>query len=93
MIRTAAFRFTALAALIVLTGCSVFTARTTTPEPIPVECREKVPARPAMPTEALTVKPTIDQLLKHQDAEIVVREAYEVQLRTALVICTTPIQP
>jgi len=86
-------RIAAIAALFSLTGCSVFTARTTTAEPIPVECREKVPARPAMPTEALTGKPTIDQLLKHQDAEIVVREAYEVQLRTALVICTTPIQP
>jgi hypothetical protein len=83
----------ATAALIALTGCSAFTTRTVTEAPIPVECREKVPDRPAMPTEALTTKPTVDQLLKHQDAEIVVREAYEVQLRTALVICTTPIQP
>lgn len=82
-----------IACLLSLTGCSAFTARTTTAEPIPVECREKVADRPAMPTEALTTKPTVDQLLKHQDAEIVVREAYEVQLRTALVICTTPIQP
>lgn len=75
-----------------LTGCGAFTARTVTDKPIPVACQEKVADRPAMPTEALTSKPTVDQLLKHQDAEIVLRQAYEVQLRTALVICTTPIQ-
>jgi hypothetical protein len=90
---SATFRCICATALMFLTGCSVFNARTTVQVPVPVECQEKVPARPAMPTEALTAKPTIDQLLKHQDAEIVVREAYEAQLRTALVICTTPIQP
>jgi hypothetical protein len=93
MIRTAAFRFTALAALIVLTGCSSLTTRTTIQVPVPVECREKVADRPAMPTEAFTAKPSLDAWVKAQDAEIVLRESYEVQLRTALVICTTPIQP
>jgi len=75
-----------------LTGCSMFTTRTTTSVPLPVECREKVPNRPAMPTEAFATKPNLDVLVKAQDAEIVVRQAYEVQLRTALVTCTTPIQ-
>lgn len=92
MIRTAAFRFTALAALIVLTGCSAFTARTTTEVPIPVECKEKVPDRPVMPTEQFATKPNLDVLVKAQGAEIERREGYEVKLRTALVACTTPIQ-
>lgn len=82
-----------MAILLALTGCSTFTTRTTTDKPIPVECREKVPDRPAMPTEAFTAKPTLDALVKAQDAEIVLREAYEVQLRTALTTCTTSIAP
>lgn len=82
-----------LVACIALAGCSTFTDRTVTEKPIPVECREKVADRPAMPTEAFTAKPTLDALVKALDAEIVLREAYEVQLRTALVICTTPIIP
>lgn len=79
--------------LVTLTGCGTFTTRTTTDKPIPVECREKVPDRPAMPTEAFTAKPALDQWVKAADAEIVVREAYEVQLRIALVTCTTPLSP
>ncbi len=92
MIRTAAFRFIALAALIALTGCSVFQARTTVQVPVPVECREKVADRPAMPTEAFKAKPSLDAWVKAQDAEIVLREAYEVELRTALEVCTAPIE-
>lgn len=79
--------------LLALTGCSTFTARTVTEKPIPVECREKVPARPAMPTDAFITEPPLDQWVKAVDAEIIIRDAYEVQLRTALAICTTPIQP
>ena len=45
--------------------------------PVPVECREPVPDRPVMPTEAL--------------AEIDRREGYEVRLRAALQICTAPV--
>ena len=45
--------------------------------PVPVECREPVPDRPVMPTEAL--------------AEIDRREGYEVRLRAALLICTAPV--
>lgn len=83
----------ALAALaFTLTGCSAFTTRTTTPVPVPVECKEVVPARPVMPTEHFTTKPDLDALVKAQDAEIERREGYEVKLRTALVACTTPIQ-
>lgn len=81
------------AAVLPLAGCfGTFTTRSTTPVPVPVECKEKVPARPAMHTDAFTTKPDLDALVKAQDAEIVVREAYEVELRTALVACTSPLQ-
>lgn len=89
----AMIRIAAIAALIALTGCSAFTTRTTVQVPVPVECRQKVVDRPAMPTEAFATKPSLDVWVKAQDAEIVVRDGYEVQLRTALVACTTPIQP
>lgn len=60
--------------------------------PVPVECKEEVPPRPAMPTEALQpgVAPWV--LLRGAIAEIDRREAYELQLRAALVACTTPIE-
>lgn len=79
--------------LLALTGCETMTTRTVTDKPIPIECREKVPDRPSMPTEAFTAKPALDAWVKAADAEIVLREAYEVQLRTALVTCTAPIAP
>lgn len=80
-------------AVLPLAGCfGTFAPRTMTQVPIPVECKEKVPARPAMPTEAFITEPPLDQWVKAVDAEIVVRDAYEVELRTALVACTSPLQ-
>jgi hypothetical protein len=82
-----------LAAL--LTGCA-----TAAPEPIidvrtvniaiPVPCREAIPDRPAMPTEALIHRPTLDEFIAAAIAEIELREGYEGQLRAALVACTAP---
>lgn len=77
---------------ITLTGCSAFTTRTITQVPVPIECRETVPERPVMPTEQFADKPTLDQYTQAAQAELKRREGYEVKLRTALVICTTPIQ-
>lgn len=59
--------------------------------PVPVECREPVPERPAMPTEALA--PGVDPfvLMRAALAEIDRREGYEMRLRTALEICTRPV--
>ena len=78
---------------VALTGCGAFSARTVTKVPVAVECRETVPERPVMPTEQFTDKPTVDQYTQAAQAEIKRREGYEVKLRTALVVCTTPIQP
>jgi hypothetical protein len=55
---------------------------------VPVECKEPVPARPAMPTETLLPGATVDQLAQAAMAEIERREGYEVQLLTALIACT-----
>lgn len=60
---------------------------------VPVECREPVPDRPAMPTELFAAKPTVDQLAVARAAEIEIREGYEVQLRHVAETCTKPLKP
>lgn len=57
----------------------------------PVECKEQVPERPMMPTEALRPGATVDQAVQAAFAEIERREGYELKMRTALVACTAPI--
>jgi hypothetical protein len=59
--------------------------------PVPVECREREPERPVMPTEALAPGVALFELVRAALAEIDRREGYEVRLRTALLICTTPV--
>lgn len=59
--------------------------------PVPVECREPVPDRPAMPTELLLPGAHPWVLLRAALAEIDRREGYEVQLRAALLACTAPV--
>ena len=58
--------------------------------PVPVECRETVPARPVMPADALAPGVSHRALLRVALAEIDRREGYEVQMRTASVACTAP---
>lgn len=60
---------------------------------VPVECKEPIPDRPVMPTEALRPGATVDQYAQASMAEIERREGYEVQLAAALAICTRPIKP
>lgn len=55
---------------------------------VPVECQEKEPTRPVMPTESLRPGADLDQFAQAAMAEIERREGYEVQLRAALVVCT-----
>lgn len=55
--------------------------------PVPVECRVEVPARPAMPTEALALGADIDLFSASALAEIELREGYESELRVALTLC------
>ncbi|MDP9918375.1 hypothetical protein J2W24_004032 [Variovorax boronicumulans] len=58
--------------------------------PIPVECRVEVPARPAMPTEALAPGVDLDRFSASAMAEIALREGYEGELRAALAECLKP---
>lgn len=60
---------------------------------IPVECKETVPDRPAMPTDRLKPGATTDAYVQAAEAEIDLREGYETKLRTALEACVKPIQP
>ena len=59
---------------------------------VPVECKEPIPARPVMPTEALRPGATVDQYAQASMAEIERREGYEGQLVAALANCTRPIR-
>lgn len=59
--------------------------------PIPVECKEPVPARPVMPTEGLATTATLDQFAQAAMAEIERREGYEGELLAALENCRKPI--
>lgn len=58
---------------------------------VPVECKEPIPDRPVMPTEALRPGATVDEFTQAAQAEIERREGYEVQLVAALEACTTPV--
>jgi len=61
--------------------------------PVPVECREPVPSRPVMPTEALRPGASLDDFARAAMAEIERREGYEGQLLAALEACRAPINP
>ena len=60
---------------------------------VPVECKEPIPARPVMPTEALRPGVTVDQFAQASMAEIERREGYEGLLVAALDACTRSIDP
>ncbi|ABX34297.1 conserved hypothetical protein [Delftia acidovorans SPH-1] len=59
--------------------------------PVPVECREPIPDRPAMPTDGLADDADPFELLRAALAEIDRREGYEVRLLAALMACTQPL--
>ncbi len=59
---------------------------------VPVECQEPVPARPAMPTDALQLGVTIDDFARAAMAEIERREGYEIELMAALESCRRPVR-
>ena len=77
---------------LVLAGCG-----TTIPQnvsvAVPVECRVQTPARPPMPTAALSPGVSLDRFAASATAEIELREGYEIELRAALDACTAPIAP
>ncbi|MGE0329680.1 MAG: hypothetical protein AB7P37_03195 [Ramlibacter sp.] len=77
--------------ILVLAGCASQTTLQTVKVPVPVECSEPVPDRPAMPTETPAQLFTLDGHIAALQAEIDVREGYEIKLLTALVACTRPV--
>ena len=88
-------QFAVLAGVFALTGCGSAprVEVQTVKVPVPVECREPIPDRPAMPTEALADDADTFELLRAALAEIDRREGYEVRLLAALIACTLPITP
>ncbi|KAF1054971.1 MAG: hypothetical protein GAK34_00656 [Delftia tsuruhatensis] len=88
-------RATLLLAVLALAGCGSAprVEVQTVKVPVPVECREPVPDRPSMPTEALAEDADPFELLRAALAEIDRREGYEIRLQAALMACTLPIRP
>ncbi|WP_280191203.1 hypothetical protein [Delftia sp. PS-11] len=83
-------RAVVLLGALALTGCGAV-PRVQVQEvkvPVPVECREPIPDRPAMPTEALAEDAAPFELLRAALAEIDRRQGYEVRLLAALIACT-----
>lgn len=78
-----------LLAALVLAGCATAprVEIQTVKVPVPVECREPIPDRPSMPTEALAEDVNPFDLLRASLAEIDRREGYEVKLVAALENC------
>lgn len=87
-------RFALLAAVVAICGtlaaCGVAPVQAVK-VPVPVECRVDVPARPAMPTEALGPGVDLDRFSASAMAEIELREGYEGELRAALAECVKPL--
>lgn len=89
-------QFAVLLGVLNLVGCGtvprVEVQTVKVPVPVPVECREPIPDRPAMPTEALADDADPFDLLRAALAEIDRREGYEGRLLAALIACTRPIK-
>lgn len=83
------------AAAIILAGCQATPPKIALQEvkvAVPVECREPVPERPAMPTESLQPGVLLPTFVKAAQAEIHRREGYEIKLLTALENCRKPVK-
>lgn len=76
-----------------LAGCATRTEYVEVRVPVPIECRVAKPVRPAMPTDTIQRADPLDRKIKAAIAELEIREGYEIELRTALDVCTKPIEP
>lgn len=82
-----ALTFTVLA---LLAGCTTLPG-TVTRVPVPVACAEPEPERPLMPTDTLAPGADPFTFVIFAQAEIVLRDAYEGRLLTALRACRKPV--
>ena len=83
-----------IAAAALLAGCGATPPRVVIQRvyvEVPIECRERAPDRPVMPTEHLPEGVGADAWVQGAQAEIELREGYETELRAALANCTKPI--
>jgi hypothetical protein len=78
--------------VLLLTACAGTPTVTEVKVAVPVECKEQVPDRPAMPTEQFSEKPALDQYVRAARAEIERREGFEQMLVAALKACTAPVK-
>lgn len=81
----------AAAAALLLSGCAAPGQLVEVNVPVPVECRENEPARPAMPSDGLREGVSLTAQVQALLAEIEIRDGYELRLLTALQACRRPI--
>lgn len=74
-------------ACLFITGCQTNPVTVPVKVPVPVKCTVAEPNRPVMPTDSLAVDDSLDRKAAALVAEIIVREAYEDELRTAVRAC------
>lgn len=80
---------------VILAGCQSVPPKIVLKEvkvAVPVECKEPVPDRPAMPTESLQPGALLPTFVKAAQAEIHRREGYEIKLLAALENCRKPVK-
>lgn len=86
---TRAHKLMTLAAALALAGCAgTPSAPGTTKVPVATPCDAPVPARPVFPADTLTGAEDIFTLGKTLWSDRKAREAYEIEIRTALEGCT-----
>lgn len=72
-------------------GCASLRPAASEKVEVPIECRVQAPQRPAMPSDNLTIVDSLDTHIKTIQAEIGIREGYEIELRAALGACMSPV--
>lgn len=82
-----------IVAAALLAACAGPMTTTTTKVAVPVECRVEVPAEPVYPADTLTGAEDIFTIVKTLWADRKARQAYALQLKTALAGCTAPLTP
>jgi hypothetical protein len=73
--------------VLLITGCGTVPPSVPVNVAIPIKCKAEVPERPVMPTENLSDGVSIDSFVQAAQAEIELREGYEVKLEAALRSC------
>lgn len=83
----------AILALAALAGCATQPQLVEVKVPVPVPCPAQEPQRPAMPTDSLPLGSSLPAKVRALEAEIELRDGYEIRLLEELRGCIKPATP